>query len=139
MPYLTAVGELKQQANNLDLNLAYKQIGKAALARVEGDGEAQKALAQTLQLKESLLLRPLHMLLAEPHMLSGWLSTNRDCYTMIDGKICWNENPLELLADTYHFLFMDLVAGDKPPAAAMIWDHDNDILQQALAFLRRAQ
>jgi biotin carboxyl carrier protein len=74
------------------------------------------------------------MLLAEPHMLSGWLSTNRDCYTMIDGKICWNENPLELLADTYHFLFMDLVAGDKPPAAAMIWDHDNDILQQALAF-----
>jgi acetyl/propionyl-CoA carboxylase alpha subunit len=132
VPYLTAVGELKQQANNLDLSLAYKQISKAALAGVEG--EAQKALAQTLQLKESLLLRPLHMLLAEPHVLSGWLSTNRDCYTMIDGKICWNENPLELLADTYHFLFMDLVAGDKPPAAAMIWDHDNDILQQALAF-----
>ena len=136
VPYLTAVGELKQQANNLDLNLAYKQISKAALARVEGDGEGegQKALAQTLQQKESLLLRPLHMLLAEPHMLSGWLSTNRDCYTVIDGKICWNENPLELLADTYHFLYMDLVEGDKPPAAAMIWDHDNDILQQALAF-----
>ncbi len=136
VPYLTAVGELKQQANNLDLNLAYKQISKAALARVEGDGEGegQKALAQTLQQKESLLLRPLHMLLAEPHMLSGWLSTNRDCYTVIDGKICWNENPLELLADTYHFLYMDLVEGDKPPAAAMIWDHDNDILQRALAF-----
>jgi biotin carboxyl carrier protein len=132
VPYLTAVGELKQQANNLDLNLAYKQISEGALAGVEG--EAHKALAQTLQLKESLLLRPLHMLLAEPHMLSGWLSTNRDCYTMIDGKISWNENPLELLADTYHFLYMDLVPGDVPPAAAMIWDHDNDILQDALAF-----
>ncbi|RLA49579.1 MAG: biotin carboxylase [Gammaproteobacteria bacterium] len=132
VPYLTAVGEIKQQANNLDLNLAYQRISNAALDGVEG--EAQKALAQTLQLKESLLLRPLHMLLAEPHVLSGWLSINRDCYTLIDGNICWNENPLELLADTYHFLYMDLVEGDIPPAAAMIWDHDNDILQQALAF-----
>lgn len=67
-------------------------------------------------------------------MLSGWLSVNRDCYTMIEGKICWNENPMEMLADTYHFLNMDYVAGDKPPAAAMIWDHDNEILQAALAF-----
>ena len=132
VPYLTAVGQLKKQCNDLDLGDAYRQIGAAALAPVEGD--ATKALAQTLQLKESLLLRPLHMLLEEPHMLSGWLSVNRDCYTMIEGKICWNENPMEMLADTYHFLNMDYVAGDKPPAAAMIWDHDNDILQAALAF-----
>ena len=132
VPYLTAVGEIKQHANNLDLASAYTKVGKAALADV--DGEAHKALAETLQRKESLLLRPLSMLLDEPHMLSGWLSVNRDCYTMIDGKICWNENPLELLADTYHFLYMDYVQSDKPPAAAMIWDHDNVILQDALAF-----
>ncbi|MEH6634116.1 MAG: biotin/lipoyl-containing protein [Halioglobus sp.] len=132
VPYLTAVGELKQHANNLDTAYAYRELGKAALASQEGD--AQQALAATLQLKESLLLRPLHLLLDEPHMLSGWLSVNRDCYTVIEDKICWNENPMELLADTYHFLHMDYVPGDKPPAAAMIWDHDNDILQQALAF-----
>jgi len=132
VPYLTSVGEIKQRANNLDVDIAYKQLCKTALAAAEGDAKA--ALTQTLQLKESLLLRPLHMLLAEPHMLSGWLSINRDCYTVIEGKICWNENPVELLADTYHFLNMDYVPGDKPPAAAMIWDHDNDILQQALAF-----
>jgi biotin carboxyl carrier protein len=29
---------------------------------------------------------------------------------------------------------MDYVSGDTPPAASMIWDHDNDILQAALAF-----
>lgn len=132
VPYLTAVGEIKQHANNLDLAKAYTMLGKVALQDTEG--EAHKALAGTLQLKESLLLRPLSMLLEEPHMLSGWLSVNRDCFTMIDGKICWNENPLELLADTYHFLNMDYVPGDKPPAAAMIWDHDNTILQNALAF-----
>jgi biotin carboxyl carrier protein len=132
VPYLTAVGELCKRSKDLDLQFAYSQIGKQALAGLEG--EASRALADALQLKESLLLRPLQMLLEEPHMLSGWLSVNRDCYTVIDGKICWNENPMELLADTYHFLNMDYVSGDKPPAAAMIWDHDNDTLQQALAF-----
>jgi len=80
------------------------------------------------------LLRPLAMLLAEPHYLAGWLSVNRDCYTMIDGRISWNENPVQLLADTYHFLNMDFIPGDKPPAAAMIWDHDNEILQDAISF-----
>ena len=79
-----------------------------------------------------LLLRPLEFLLAEPHILSGWLSINRDSYTMIDGWISWNENPVELLADTYHFLNMDYVPG--APAASMIWDHDNELLQAAVAF-----
>jgi acetyl/propionyl-CoA carboxylase alpha subunit len=132
VPYLTAVGELQQRANDMDLALAYKEICARALACAEG--EQKPALEQTLQLKESLLLRPLEMLLSEPHILAGWLSLNRDCYTMIDGKVCWNENPVALLADTYHFLNMDFIPGDKPPAAAMIWDHDNDILQSAVAF-----
>ena len=132
VPYLTAVGELKQRANDLDIQYAYKSICSAALKQIEGD--AHSALSETLQRKESLLLRPLVELLHEPHMLSGWLSINRDCYTVIDRKICWNENPLELLNDTYHFLNMDYISGDSPPAAVMIWDHDNAILQSALAF-----
>jgi acetyl/propionyl-CoA carboxylase alpha subunit len=132
VPYLTAVGELKQQANNLDVEYAYSQLSKSLLADV--DSAARAALSETLALKETLLLRPLTRLLEEPHILSGWLSLHRDAYTVIEGKICWNENPLELLADTYHFLNMDYVPGDKPPAAVMIWDHDNAILQDALAF-----
>jgi len=132
VPYLTAVGKLKQTANDLDLSYAYKILGKSLVTEHEGEGA--QAFAQTLQLKESLLLRPLERMLEEPHMLSGWLSVNRDCYTVIENKVCWNENPVELLADTYHFLNMDFITGDKPPAASMIWDHDNDILQNALAF-----
>jgi len=89
-------------------------------------------LRDTLELKQTLLLRPLEVLLAQPHVLSGWLSVNRDCYTVIDGKISWNENPIELLADTYHFLNMDYV--DGAPATNMIWHHDSEILQQALDF-----
>jgi acetyl/propionyl-CoA carboxylase alpha subunit len=132
VPYLTAVGALKQRANDLDLTLAYREICKSALAATAAD--ARGALQETLQLKETLLLRPLTRLLEEPHMLSGWLSINRGCYKRSRGKLSWSENPIELLADTYHFLNMDFIPGDKPPAAGMIWDHDHDILQQAVAF-----
>jgi len=132
VPYLTAVGELKRQANNIDLQFAYQSIGRTALAALEG--AAAKAMAEALELKESLLLRPLELLLSEPHILSGWLSINRDCYTMIDGRICWNENPLELLADTYHFLNMDDEKDQADAAATIIWDHDNRILQDAIDF-----
>ncbi len=132
VPYLTAVGELKQRANDMDLNFAYAEVSKAVLAGAEGAAAA--ALAEALQLKETLLLRPLQHLLREPHVLSGWLSINRDCYTVIDGKISWNENPLELLADTYHFLNMDDDKDLEDAAATIIWDHDNRILQDAIAF-----
>jgi biotin carboxyl carrier protein len=70
--------------------------------------------------------------LEEPHLLSGWLSVNRDCYTMIEGKVSWNENPVQLLADTYHFLDMDYQAGEL--AANMIWVHDHELLQAAVDF-----
>ncbi|TGD75267.1 biotin carboxylase [Mangrovimicrobium sediminis] len=130
VPYLTAVGELKRQANNLDLDYAWQRICAAALAGESGDGAA--ALKKTLERKQTLLLRPLQILLSEAHILSGWLSINADACTIVDGQLSWNENPVELLADTYHFLNMDFVHG--LPAASMIWDHDNEVLQSALDF-----
>ncbi|MFK8047945.1 MAG: biotin/lipoyl-containing protein [Halioglobus sp.] len=130
VPYLTAVGELKQQANGIDLEYAWAQIAVEA-AKTES-ADAAKDLGQAIELKKSLLLRPMELLLEQPHILSGWLSTNRDSYTLIDGKITWNENPIALLADTYHFLNMDYVPG--APAANMIWDHDHEILAQAVDF-----
>ncbi|MFV0277354.1 MAG: biotin/lipoyl-containing protein, partial [Parahaliea sp.] len=130
VPYLTAVGELREQANGVDLDYAWREVCRKA--QQGHDGDTLRALANTLERKETLLLRPLQLLLDEPHVLSGWLSTNRDCYTLIDGRVSWNENPIELLADTYHFLNMDYVAG--APAANMIWDHDHDVLQQGVDF-----
>jgi acetyl/propionyl-CoA carboxylase alpha subunit len=130
VPYLTAVGELKQAGNNVDLVYAYDKIGEALVAAA--DEGARAALQETLLRKYSLLRRPLQKLLNEPHLLSGWLSVNRDSYTVIDGKISWNENPIGLLADTYHFINMDYTQGQ--PAADMIWDHDNQLLQAAVDF-----
>ncbi|MFT6957934.1 MAG: acetyl/propionyl-CoA carboxylase alpha subunit [Halieaceae bacterium] len=130
VPYLTAVGALKKQAGDLDLQYAWQKVCSANLYRHQG--EAAKALAETLQLKQTLLLRPLEHLLLEPHALSGWLSVNRDCYTVIEGAISWNENPIGILADTYHFINMSYVSGAE--ASSMIWQHDEEILQDAVAF-----
>jgi acetyl/propionyl-CoA carboxylase alpha subunit len=130
VPYLTAVGELKQRADNIDLQYAWSEVAKKSLATQTDD--TLRSLQHTLELKHTLFLRPLELLLAEPHMLSGWLSTNRDCYTAIEGQISWNENPIELLADTYHYLNMDYVKGS--PAASMIWRNDDEVLSNALAF-----
>ncbi|WP_439101467.1 biotin/lipoyl-containing protein [Congregibacter sp.] len=130
VPYLTAVGELKREAQNIDLEHAWRQLSAREIEGTESASDA--SLATTLDLKHTLLLRPLQILLEQPHLLSGWLSIHRDSYTMINGHVSWNENPIELLVDIYHYLNMDLLPG--APAAGMIWEHDHDILSDAQAF-----
>lgn len=135
VPYLTAVGLLKQEANNLDVNYAYQQISKKLLAAA-ASAEEKTALQTVLARKQLLMTRPLEKLLAEPHMLAGWLSVNQPAYSMEDsmdgGKLTWKQNPVRILAETYHFLNMDYC--ESKAAAEMIWEHDNDILKQAIAF-----
>ncbi|MFT5481703.1 MAG: acetyl/propionyl-CoA carboxylase alpha subunit [Halieaceae bacterium] len=132
VPYLTAVGLLRESASNIDVGFSYSEIRATELATAGDDEAFSRAISEAFSHKQGLLLRPLEVLLADPHKLSGWLSLNRDSYTMIEGRLAWNENPIELLADTYHYLNMDYVAGE--PASSMIWDHDNDLLQTALDF-----
>ena len=47
-------------------------------------------------------------------------------------KITWLKNPIYVLADTYQYLNMDLQ--EDNPASSMIWDHDAEVLNSALAF-----
>ena len=77
VPYLTAVGELKEQANSIDLSYAYKQISRSLMVGVEGG--AASALGETLQMKESLLLRPLQRLLDQSFICDQ--STFADTFT----------------------------------------------------------
>ena len=132
VPYLTAVGLLKQKANNLDFNFAYQQVCQKALAGVK-DSDAKAVLQSILGRKQLLLTRPIERLFAEPHVLSGWLSINQNNFTADKkGKITWLENPVKVLSETYHFLNMDY--NPENPAATMIWDHDHEVLSQATAF-----
>jgi len=129
VPYLTAVGRLKEMASQIDLNFAYAQIRAHYLKHA---GDQAKAYTSVLDRKLSLILRPIDALFAQPHMLAGWLSLNRHHFAARDGRIEWLCNPIELLAELYHYLHMDFEQGK--PAAYMIWDHDNELLQKALAF-----
>ena len=131
VPYLTAIGLLKQEANNIDVDYAYQQIVQQELSKV-ADAEEKAALKTVLQRKQLYLTRPIKELLAEPHQLAGWLSINKDKFSIENGSVSWKVNPALLLADTYHYLNMDYC--DSKPAANMIWDHDNDILSSSLAF-----
>ena len=129
VPYLTAVGELAQEAGRVDVDVAWQQL---CAARVQASDSDQGALHKVLSAKESLLLRPIKQLMASPHLLSGWLSLNQDAFRFEDGHFSWAENPIEVLADTYHFLRLDW--NDALPAANMIWDHDHAILTDAEDF-----
>ncbi len=129
VPYLTAVGELAQEAGRVDVDVAWQQL---CAARVQASDSDQGALQKVLSGKESLLLRPIKQLMASPHLLSGWLSLNQDAFRFEDGHFSWAENPIEVLADTYHFLRLDW--NDALPAANMIWDHDHAILSDAEDF-----
>ena len=126
VPYLTAVGELAQEAGRVDVDVAWRQL---CAARVQASDSEEGALQKALSAKESLLLRPIKQLMASPHLLSGWLSLNQDAFRFEDGHFSWAENPIEVLADTYHFLRLDW--NEALPAANMIWDHDHAILSDA--------
>ncbi len=132
VPYLTAVGQLKQAANQIDLKFAFGKVRSKHLT--DNDTESRTAVANVLDRKAGLLVRPLQALFEEPHLLAGWLALNCNNFHVEGEKINWIKNPIEVLDDLYHFLHMDYVEGK--PAANMIWDHDNKVLQQALAFYR---
>ena len=128
VPYLTAVGELAQESGQVDVDVAWQHLCSARL----GADAADASLREVLAAKQSLLIRPIKQLMASPHLLSGWLSLNQRAFRFEDGHFSWAENPIEVLADTYHFLQLDW--NDAEPAANMIWDHDHAILSAAEDF-----
>jgi biotin carboxyl carrier protein len=71
-------------------------------------------------------------LLEDPHLLSGWLSINRNNFSLAKGKVVWHGNPFVILSDTYEYLNMSY--DPTAPAAEVIWGHDNDLLQKGLRF-----
>ncbi|MEM8593942.1 MAG: biotin carboxylase N-terminal domain-containing protein, partial [Pseudomonadota bacterium] len=131
VPYLTLVGRLKQQVGQLHWDYLFERVSSDLTDGIK-DADVLAATKDALQSKRSLLLRPLKALCEEPHVLSGWLSVHKKDFDIKSGKVIWHRNPLEVLADTYHFLNMD--ACDQAPAADVIWGHDQQILSQGLAF-----
>jgi acetyl/propionyl-CoA carboxylase alpha subunit len=136
VPYLTLVGQLKEQANRIDTTYAFvemkKHYAKQVAALAPDDAALAKSMSEVLDRKGTLLTRPIDRLLEDPHLLSGWLSLNRKNYKMEGGKVIWIRNPLGVLHDTYEYLNMQW--DPAAPAADVIWQHDHELLQKSIRF-----
>jgi acetyl/propionyl-CoA carboxylase alpha subunit len=134
VPYLTLVGQLKEEANRLDTAFAFSEMKKHYAAQISqtDDPSIAKAMAEVIDRKVTLLTRAIDRLLDEPHLLAGWLSLNRNHYKLDNGKVVWIRNPLGVLNDTYEYL--NMAYDPKAPAAEVIWQHDSELLQTSIRF-----
>jgi len=136
VPYLTLAGRLKEEANKIDLAFAFAEMKKhyanEIAAASGGDGAIARAMAEVLDRKQTLLLRPMERLLEDPHLFAGWLSLNRKQYQLQDGRVVWIRNPLGVLNDTYQYL--NMVYDPERPASEVIWHHDHELLQRSIRF-----
>ncbi|MBW2508809.1 MAG: biotin carboxylase, partial [Deltaproteobacteria bacterium] len=137
VPYLTLVGELLQEAKQIDVNYAYDRLCGQYVRAADGDPAASKATEEMCVLKRTLLGRPLGRILRQPHLLSAWLSSNKPNFEVENGRVTWLRNPLLVLSDTYHLLHMD--ADVQLPAAHKIWDQDDQLLKEGAAFYETVQ
>jgi len=142
VPYLALVGTLKEEANKLDVVYAFFQMKKHYAKLISEQYADQpdvcakelKNMSALLDRKGTLITRPMERLLDDPHLLSGWLSMNAKNFRIDKGKVIWLRNPLGVLNETYEYLHMN--SRPHKPAAEIIWDHDNELLQQSLHFYR---
>ncbi len=140
VPYLTLVGTLKEEANKLDIVYAFFQMKKHyAKIVTEQFGDQPEVLAKELKnmsnlidRKGTMLTRPMERLLNDPHLLAGWLSINTQNFKIENGKVIWLRNPIGVLRETYEYLHM--CHRPHKPAAEIIWDHDDELLQQGRDF-----
>ena len=124
--YLAAVGALARCAGEMDPDIAWQALARRA---AEKSSEAARVHAA----KTTLILRPLQRLLASPHHLAGWLAPRRRRrWEIVDGHVEWRQNPLDVLDQLYRFLCLE----DRPDTSAeeRIWAHDQQLLEEGLAF-----
>ena len=123
--YLAAVGALQQVVGDFDLQIAWQEMRKG----VAKDEQARAVLDQ----KETLILRPLGLLLESPHMLGGFLGRYDGVLWTRDGeRPKFLANPLRFLERLYDYLDLEEVPS-KPPSEK-IWEHDHDVMCRAEAF-----
>src|SRR5512137_1617815 len=136
VPYLSLMGLLKEEASKIDTVYAFIQMKKAYAKKMAelfpDDPKPAKDMSAILDRKGTLVTRPMDKLLEDPHLLSGWLSINRNNFSVEKGKVVWHDNPFVILADTYDYL--NMAYDPAAPAAEVIWKHDNDLLQKGLRF-----
>jgi acetyl/propionyl-CoA carboxylase alpha subunit len=122
--YLGAIGALEQRARGIDLELAFSEF-----VNRESDAEARRILAS----KQTLLTRPLQRLLANAHLLGGFLGRfDGELFGVRDGEPVFLDNPVRFLTELYRYLHME-ENPDTPPSER-IWSDDSEMLSSARRF-----
>ena len=125
--YLSQVSQLRAHALNVDLNLLWRNL----CARLQEN--MPEELARVLVKKTTLLKRPVAALLDKPHLLSGWLSHYRSCYSIKGSKHGLSGNSWHLLSEMYRYLGWT-ERDDK--TGESIWHADMLLLEEGNAFYK---
>ena len=145
--YLGAVGRLFDAAQAIDLDLAFDVVNTSVKERIAGEVESAGGMAsvgagydRAMDLKSTLILRPMQRLFANPHLLAGWIAASARHFETDDAGLAsgsaprWRVSPVDALDALYRYLAMDSAEG---PAAQAIWDHDRELLEAARAHYAR--
>ena len=143
--YLAAVGRLFAAARGVDLDLAFDVVkasvregiaGEDADASADSRASVAAAYDRAMDLKSTLVLRPLRRLFANPHLLAGWIAASAEHFETGGAGLArasaprWRISPADALEALYRYLAMDRPDGS---AAEAIWDHDRELLDAARA------
>ena len=137
--YLAAVGRLFDAAKGVDLDLAFDVVKATVKEGIAGDEVSDAvgtAYDRAMDLKSTLVLRPLRRLFANPHLLAGWIAASAGLFESDDASLArdraprWRISPVDALDALYRYLAMDAANGS---AADAIWDHDRELLEEARA------
>ena len=131
--YLGAVARLFEVAREVDVEAAFEHVKRRSSEGIE-DAAVRAGYARAMDLKNSLLVRPLQRLFARPHVLAGWAAASAGHCELHAEGVRWRVNPVDVLAELYRHLDMDRTTG---PAAEAIWDHDRELLEGAQALYAR--
>ncbi|MEY4581320.1 MAG: hypothetical protein RL701_6023, partial [Pseudomonadota bacterium] len=124
--YLAGVGAVADVTRGLDLEHAWKTLAAK---------HPSKPASDVLELKQTLLLRPLQRLLDHAHLLAGFVGLhNNRLFRRVGARCEFIGNPFDTLDALYHYLALDAREGKAP--AETIWDHDQLIIDNAHAFYK---
>lgn len=121
--YLAGIGSLQSIINDIDLEYLWSEKLKLA------DVNQKKIISKKL----TLVMRPLEKILANPHVLGGFLGYYDGKLWKRSGKtLSFKANPIEFLDKLYYYL--NLETGANKPNSEKIWDHDANLLLEAKEF-----
>ncbi len=129
-PWLAAVGQLSEGASNIDLPYAWRLLSKQRITAAPP--AVRDAWEHCLAAKQLLLVRALQELLERPHLLAGWLGHSHTAIQWHKGRAIAVQNPLQQLSELYHYL--NKAPHPERAASAQIWDHDQQLLAEGMAF-----